>query len=59
MKIISLCYYLYSYRQLLASSVDANTLIDKHNPTPVLIRVCEEGLYQFAEVLLEHGARVR
>ena len=24
----------------------------------MLIRVCEEGLYQFAEMLLKHGARV-
>ena len=47
------------YREVLASSVvDANTLVDKHNPTPVLVRVCEEGLYEFAKVLLEKDATV-
>ena len=47
------------YREVLASSVvDANTLVDKHNPTPVLVRVCEEGLFEFAKVLLEKNATV-
>jgi hypothetical protein len=43
---------------LTSSVVDANTLVDKHNPTPVLVRVCEEGLYEFAKVLLEKDATV-
>lgn len=47
------------YREVLTSSViDANTLVDKHNPTPVLVRVCEEGLYEFAKVLLKKDATV-
>ena len=49
----------YVYRQLLESSmVDANVLVDKHNPTPVLIRACEDGSHDFVKVLLEHGAIV-
>lgn len=48
-----------TYRQLLASSaVVADVLVDKHYPTPVLIKVCEDGLYEFAKVLLEYGAIV-
>lgn len=42
----------------MSSIVDANTLVDKYNPTPVLVRVCEEGLYEFAKVLLEKDATV-
>ena len=42
----------------MSSTVDANTLVDKHNPTPVLVRVCEEGLYEFAKLLLEKDATV-
>ena len=38
--------------------VDPNTVVDKHYPTPVLVRVCEDGLYDFAEALLNHGANV-
>ncbi len=41
-----------------SSVVDASTLVDKHNPTPVLVRVCEEGLYEFARYLLEKDATV-
>ena len=38
--------------------VDANVIIDKHCPSPVLVRVCEEGKVEFVEVLLKYGANV-
>lgn len=41
-----------------SSLVDANVYVDKHNPVPVLTRACEDGLYDFVKVLLEHGAIV-
>ena len=38
--------------------VDANVIIDKHYPSPVLVRVCEEGKVEFVEALLKYGATV-
>ena len=48
------------FRNLLESSaVDPNTLVDKHCPCSALVRVCEDGLLEFAKVLIENGAIVR
>ena len=38
--------------------VDANVIVDKHCPSPVLVRACEEGKVEFVEVLLKYGANV-
>ena len=38
--------------------VDANVIVDKYCPSPVLVRVCEEGKVEFVEVLLKYGADV-
>ena len=38
--------------------VDVNVIVDKHCPSPVLVRVCEEGKVEFVEVLLKYGADV-
>ena len=38
--------------------VDANVIIDKHYPSPVLMRACEEGKVEFVEALLKYGANV-
>ena len=35
-----------------------NVIIDKCRPSPVLVRVCEEGKVEFVEVLLKYGANV-
>ena len=32
--------------------------MDKECPSQALARVCEDGLYEFADVLLKHGAKV-
>ena len=38
--------------------MDANVIVDKYCPSPVLVRVCEEGKVEFVEVLLKYGADV-
>ena len=32
--------------------------MDKECPSQALARVCEDGLYEFADVLLKYGAKV-
>ena len=32
--------------------------MDKECPSQALARVCEDGLYEFADILLKHGAKV-
>ena len=49
------CYY---SNLLETRVVDANVIIDKHYPSPVLVRVCEEGKVEFVEALLKYGANV-
>ena len=38
--------------------VGPNTMVDKYSPCSALVRVCENGFYQFAKTLIEHGAQV-
>ncbi|KAL5506086.1 hypothetical protein EMCRGX_G007657 [Ephydatia muelleri] len=35
----------------------AEVVVDKECPSQALARVCEDGLYEFADVLLKHGAK--
>ena len=38
--------------------VNANTMVDKYSPCSALVRVCEDGLNNFAKSLIEYGANV-
>ena len=39
--------------------VSPDILVDRHYPTPALIKTIQHGLYQFTEELLKRGATVR
>eukprot|EP00731_Ephydatia_muelleri_P004675 Em0002g851a len=49
---------LVEFRNLIESgAVSAEVVVDKECPSQALARVCEDGLYEFADILLKHGAK--
>ena len=53
------CWFTTRTRHLIESgAVGADVVVDKECPSLALARVCEDGLYEFADVLLNHGAKV-